>query len=263
MTNTYEGTAIDPAIFKEGQSTTEPAQIAEPESVIDPQTSGNEPSSQNKPAEDVTIPEKVTIPGVGDFTIDEIKEFRNGSLRQADYTKKTQELAKQREELKDAKELFDYLRANPYLVETLKEAEQNPNSVVHTSAPSYENEMFRDLAMKQRALEADIKMSALKQKYNDVDEIAIYQKAAELKTDDLEFVYKSLNYDNRNIDEQRIIEAAKEQFKQELEKNKGAVSTIVDNKPSSTPVQNVKLSDQEKSAAMAFGISEDEYAKWR
>ena len=262
--NNYEGTAIDPAIFEEGQQNTEPDQTTGGnEPVVAPQPSGNEPSTQTEPAQTVTTPEKVTIPGVGDFTIDEIKEFRNGSLRQADYTRKTQELAKQREELKDAKELFDYLKGNPYLVDALKQAEQNPNSVAHRAAPTYESEMIRDLTMKQQALETDLKMNALKQKYDNVDEIAIYQKAAELKTDDLEFVYKALNFDNRAVNEQKVIEAAKEQLKNELEKNKGAVSTIVDNKPNSSPVKNTTLSEQEKSLAAAFGISEEEYAKWR
>lgn len=263
MTNNYEGTAIDPTIFDEGQQVAEPAQTVADGATVEPQLGGNEPSSLNEPTLDVNTPEKITIPDVGDFTIDEIKEFRNGSLRQADYTKKTQELAKQREELKDAKELFDYLRANPYLVDALREAEQNPNSVIHSSAPTYENDMIRDLTMRQRALETDIKMNELKQKYGDIDEISVYQKAAELGTDDLEFVYKALSYDNRSIDEKRIIEAAKEQLKQELEKNRNTVGTIVDSKPSNTPVRTINLSEHEKSVANALGMSEEEYAKWK
>ena len=254
----YEGTAIDPSTF--GQLDTEPTPVDEP--IVDTQT--DEGITQEPVVVDTPVsnePVTYEIEGIGTFTADQIRELQQGNLRQSDYTKKTQELARQREEAKDALELFNYLRNNPHLLEAMKQAERNPQTPAFV--PSQENEMLKQVLFNQRALESDMKMNALKAKYGDVDEIAIYNKAAELKTDDFEFVYKALNYDNNKVDQQAIIDAAKAQLMAELEANKNTVTTIVDTKQSANIQKPVTLSAAEKRVAAAMGISEAEYAKWR
>lgn len=54
----------------------------------------------------------------GDDKPRSIRELVDGNLRHADYTRKTQELAKQREELGDASALWEALRADPIAVLT-------------------------------------------------------------------------------------------------------------------------------------------------
>lgn len=264
MFENYEGTAIDTSMFSapEVEPSAEPITVDDNNAIDTPDESAAietvEPSEEALETDEPTVYE---IEGVGTFTAEDIKNLQQGSLRQSDYTKKTQELARQREELKDAKELYDYLKANPQLVDAMRQAEQNPNSVVHTASPTYENQMLKDIVFNQRALEADIKMNELKSKYGDVDEIAIYQKAAELKTDDFEFVYKALNYNK--VDAATILEQAKAQLKAELEKDKNSVSTIVDTKQTSQIQKTTNLTDAEKRIASMMGMTEDEYAKWK
>lgn len=261
MFENYEGTAIDTSEFvEEVQSETEPVQTETIETV-EPQETGGIAEETVIPVEET--PEKINVPGVGEFTADEIREFRQGSLRQSDYTRKTQDLARQREQLKDAEDLYNYLKSNPHLVQVLKTAEQNPNSVVHNAVPSPENVMLKQLMYNQKALETDIKMSALKDKYGDVDEVAIYQKAAELKTDDFEFVYKAIQYDNlQGIDERALVEIAKEELRAELEANKAGVSTVI-NTQQTQPIADMNtLTDEQRRVAEAMGMSAEEYKKW-
>lgn len=204
-------------------------------------------------------PVKYNIAGLGEFTADEIREFKNGSMRQADYTRKTQELARQRGEMKDALELFNYVRANPELVEAMREAEADP---AITQSVSPENEMLQAVFYKQKELEINMQIEALKQKYGDVDEVALFNKANELGVTDLEFVYKALNYDNGVANEQAIVEKVKKQMMEDLQKNQQAVSTNV---TTQTPnaVGNVNsLTPEQRRVAVGMGLSEEEYMKW-
>src|SRR3990167_6202070 len=47
------------------------------------------------------------------LTPEQIKEWKAGHMMQSDYTRKTQELSQQRDQLKPYVELADYLKANP------------------------------------------------------------------------------------------------------------------------------------------------------
>lgn len=264
----YEGTALDTSLFTD-ETEVQPEGIEETqteEPVVETvATEGETPAGDTTVIEtEPSTPQRYNIDGVGEFTADEIREMRNGGLRQSDYTRKTQELARQREELKDAQELYDYLRANPHLVQAMKEAETNPNSVAFRHAPSAETEMLKQLAYNQKAMETDMKLNALRQKYGEIDEIALFNKASELRTDDLEFVYKALNYNNSQYDERAMIEKAKAELKAELEANKNVVSTTVSTRQNSIPTHgNETLSAEEKRIAAAMGMSESEYAKWK
>lgn len=256
MLENYEGTAIDTSVLEETSQETE--QTEEVTETVVPQT---EESAEEIVTEEPVIPTEFDVPGVGKMTVDEIAELRKAGLRQSDYTKKTQELARQREELAQANELFEYLRANPHLVEAMKQAEQNPqNRTLSYATP--ENELLQKLAYQQKSLEVDIKLNALKSKYGDVDEVALFQKAAELNTNDLEFVYKGLQSDANKIDKQALIEEAKAQLKAELEANKNAVATVVTTTQTQPVSVETPLTAQQKRVAEGMGLTEAEYRKW-
>ena len=264
MFENYEGTAIDTSLFNETESVEPEVQPIENPVQTEETTETVAPSEdiEESVVEESAEPLEFNIDGIGTVTAEEIKEWRNGNLRQSDYTRKTQELARQREEAKDAMELYNYLRMNPQVVEAMKLAEQNPNSVAYRTAPTQENEMLKQLAYNQKALETDLKLSSLKQKYGEIDEVALFNKAAELKTNDLEFVYKALNYDGNHIDEQALIEKAKEQLRAELTKEKDAVSTVVSTQQSAPIEQKVTLTSEQRRVAEGMGLTESEYIKW-
>ena len=212
----------------------------------------------DEPAED-----KVHIEGLGDFTIDELKEFRNGYLRQSDYTRKTQELARQRQEAQDALELYNYLRDNPQMVEALMKMDNGANAqTIQRATP--ENAMMQQIIHTQKAMEIEMRLNELKSKYgNDIDEVALFQKANQLQTNDLEFVYKALQYDNLLAEKQQAQQTAANTLQSEIAANKKAVSTIVSPRQSNVVTQTPTLSADEKRVAALMGLSESDYLKWK
>lgn len=260
----YEGTALD---ISELDIQPEVDETEQTEEVVDETAATEETDVDSDSTQETEInesPTKYNIDGVGEFTADEIREMRNSGLRQADYTRKTQDLARQREELKSAQELMDYLNANPHIVAAMKQAEANPNGFATQHAPSPEADMIRQIAYNQKAMETDMKLNDLRQRYGDINEVAILEKATELGTEDLEFVYKSLAFDGQKNDTRSIIEQAKAELRAELEQNKSVVSTTIKNKKSNVATTNqVELTSEEKRVAAAMGLTESEYLKWR
>lgn len=258
MLENYEGTALDTSMFQEPevQPVEEPTQT---EQVVETVA----PTTQESTTETVATPTTFNIDGIGEVTADQIKEWKNGNMRQSDYTKKTQDLAKERAEHKDALELYSYLRSNPHIIEALKNADKNPSSMVGSKAPTMENELLRQLAYNQKAMETDMKLSALKQKYGEIDEVALLSKATEMRTDDLESVYKIITYDNRpTLNEADIIAKAKAELLAELKADKSSVSTMVNTRQTQTVEPKVDLTPEQKRVATAMGMSESEYFKW-
>lgn len=265
MFENYEGTALDISELDiQPESTEEETEEVVDETAAVEDVDTDNDSTQEAKTESLDEPVKYNIDGVGEFTADEIREMRNSGLRQADYTRKTQELARQREELHNAEELINYLNANPHIVEAMKQAEANPNGFATQRAPSYESDMINQIAYKQKAMETDMKLNELKQKYGNVDEIAILEKATELGTEDLEFVYKSLAFDGNQADTRKYIEQAKAELRAEMMQNKDAVSTTIKNRNSGgATTKKVELTPEEKRVADAMGLTEKEYLQWK
>ena len=257
--------ALDPTIadlLGGGQTETIETQT-EPE-VVD--TTVDDSGATEVQTEEVEVdnqPDTVHIEGFGDYTLDELKEFKNGYLRQSDYTRKTQELARQREEANDALEVYEYLRNNPHLVNALMQMDNGQvNPVVQKATP--ENAMMQQILHTQKAMEIEMKLNDLKSKYgNDIDEVALFQKANQLKTEDLEFVYKALQYDNLVAQQASAVQAAATQMQAEIDANKSAVSTIVGTNQSAVTRPQKSLTDAEKRVAAQMGISEADYLKWK
>ena len=263
----YEGTAIDAEVFnqlegntEEAVESTEPVEAEQSESVAETDDSQVDEMATETEEESSVY----NIPGIGDVTADQIYEWRQGNLRQSDYTRKTQDLARQRAELRDAEELYDYLRNNPHLVQALRDAEQGtPPPVVNTVTP--ENQMLRQVMYNQKAMEVDMKVNELKQKYGEIDEVALFNKAAELGTEDLEFVYQGLQ-GRQQVDvdsiRQQAIEEARAQLKAELEKDMDSVGTTVSTKQTSPVKETVSLTAEQKRVAHGMGLTEKEYIQW-
>lgn len=71
---------------------------------------GNPSTPEEVPPSTTPNPQFIDIPGIGQVSLDEAAK---GYLRQSDYTKKTQEVASEREELTLAKQLVEALDADP------------------------------------------------------------------------------------------------------------------------------------------------------
>lgn len=136
------------------------------------------------------------------------------------------------------------------------------NPVVQKATP--ENAMIQQILHTQKAMEIEMRLNDLKAKYgNDIDEVALFQKANQLKTEDLEFVYKALQYDNLVAKQADAVKAAATQMQAEIDANKSAVSTIVGTNQGSIAQPKKGLTDAEKAVAAKMGVSEADYLKWK
>lgn len=208
--------------------------------------------------------EELEIEGIGKVKIDDIKEWQKGNLRQSDYTRKTQELAKQREELAEAVEVFNYLKENPQIVQALQAIDEQGvvnQGVMQKTTP--ENAMMKQLYYNQKSMEVDMQLDKLREKYGEFDAVAVLNTATQLRTEDLEQAYKLVNFDKIATDQQKIKEQVKAELKAELEQNRFATQTIV-SAPSSQMQPNLNtLSPEEVRVATGMGLSAADYAKWK
>lgn len=221
--------------------------------------------TQTTGSEEVTIPDKISI-GDEEYTLDEINEFKQGYLRQSDYTKKTQELARQREEYENAIEMYEYLRDNPYLLDVIN-TNEDVDPAFREQAFELTPEMQRikelELRMAQKELDMDIKN--LKDKYEDFNEVEVLKEAEQRGISDLEFVYKALREENK-VDVDKIkreaVEEAKKEIMAEIKSNKDVTKTLIKDEKEKSTNPTVELTPSQIRVAEGMGLSKEEYAKW-
>lgn len=207
--------------------------------------------------------EELEIEGIGTVSIQDIIDWRQGNMRQADYTRKTQELARQREELKDAVDVYNYLKEKPYLLKNIMDGQPVYNDEL-ANRMSYERQAIRNLEYKQKAMEVEQKLADLRSKYGDIDEVALFNKATELKTEDLEFVWRGIVSDfAKPQDTAELKEQLRQEILAELSENKQKVKTTVNTRQSTNKQTRTTVSDDERRVAEGLGLSVSEYLKWR
>jgi len=207
--------------------------------------------------------DKITIEGIGEVTLDELK---NGYLRTSDYTKKTQEVAKQRKEVEEALKLYETVKTNPELAKTLSEGVKLPASIDPTTAKVTELET----KLYDMMLETEIEKLSVKYPDFEVREVLTY--AHDKNIMDLEDAYllsKSKKVNVKGASTEDLKKQLREEIIKEMEAEKGATRTIITSGVDSKPVvsNEIKISEAEsKVAKHMFKDAKDpdaEYVKWR
>lgn len=186
------------------------------------------------------------IDGLGKVKIDDIKEWKQGYLRQSDYTKKTQSIAAQKKEIQDAMDLYNYFKQNPQIARQV--ANGQPVNTVGTPFEKINpitgelDEVKRELS----TIKLDTEISRLKGKYTDFNEVEVLEKADELGINDLEFVYKALKGDKVENLADTIRKQVEAELLQKIQANNTATQTII------TPTDQTATSD--------FGLTKEEIA---
>lgn len=220
--------------------------------------------NKEKPTTETKIPEKVIIDGIGEVSFDELTK---GYLRQSDYTRKTQELARQSKEAKEALDFYNQLKNNPQVVEKLKEITPVPSSIDPTTAKIIELETKLYDMMLQNEIDK------LQAKYPDFEVREVLQVAYDKKIANLEDAYLLLK-STKNVKEQPVdIEALKKQLREEIMKELNSqkdTSTIISTNDNANPIKEIdtpKISPaEEKVAKKMFRDVKNpiaEYIKWR
>ena len=155
-------------------------------------------------------PLKIKI-GTEEFSIDEVKKWRTGNMLQADYTRKTQELAKERENVKNLLEVQKHLEEYPDKWERisaiLDEAAEKEVAATGDISP--------ELSKKIQAVDdklLDIELKSLKVQYPDFNEKRVLKYAALNDLDNLETAYQELKKEDdaiRATVRQEVLESIK------------------------------------------------------
>ena len=214
---------------------------------------------EEAPQEEVAPPTPQTFSiGGKELTLAEIE---TGYMRQQDYLAKIEEANKLREENKQALELVDYIKKNPEVAQRLMSEENVPSNISNSINPAMERieKLEKQLYMKER----DATLNGLKMKYPDFNEIEVLNKAVQLNTRDLEFVYHGMRGANMdNIIAQKVKEQLA-QATQEMAKNSQSTRTVVGNaKHSEVATTTHNLTKQQMRVADMMGISYEDYAKY-
>lgn len=202
-------------------------------------------------------PEKITVDGE-EFTIEELK---NGYLRQKDYTQKTQEVARQREESKEAIAFYEHLKQNPQLAEQIKQVAPVPTQLDPAMA------RVADLEAKLYDMKLERDIEVLQNKYPDFEIREVIKMAQEKQIVNLEDAYHLIKSSKpvTPVDTEALKRSIRQEILAELKQEGISTQTLIssndgtahipDNKPSISP-------DEQKVARM-MGLTEAVYVKWR
>lgn len=208
------------------------------------------------------IPDKVYIDGVGEITVDEL---RKGYLRNQDYTKKTQEVSKQRKEAEEAIQFLHQIKENPQVLQQIMSG-QSPQidpliqKILELEATIYDIKVEREI-------------EGLQNKYDDFDVREVLEIAQSKQLYNLEDAYllsksaKKPSVIPPDIDE--LKQQIRKEVLKELEADADVTRTIITpgNDGAVYEDKTPKLTEGEKKVARhMFKNAQDpymEYEKWK
>ena len=208
-----------------------------------------------------SVAQEFDIEGVGKVTAKDIKEWKLGHMRQSDYTRKTQEIAKQRDETKDALEVYNYLKANPGISQAL--ASGDANALVNTPIANKlnpVNSQFNDVNYRLARMELDTNLNQLKSKYSDFNEVEVLTEADRLGVGDLEFVYNALRGKNMDSMKATMTKQIENELTEKIRRNGLETQTIIS--PTDTKAAtNHGLTPEQLAIAVKMKLTPEQYAK--
>lgn len=228
--------------------------------VIETKTTPIVKTEETKPEVKPEETKTVTIEGIGEITMDELK---NGYLRTSDYTQKTQALAKERKEVEESIRLAELIKSNPQLSEQLVIDKKIPKDFDPTQKriKELEDRLF-DIMLQQE-------ISALESKYSDFEIRDVIEMAQKKQTTNLEDAYlllKSTQPVTKNeVDVEALKKKIREDVIKELQADKDSTRTIITTGGATTTVQDnePQLTEAEKKVARGMDMTEADYIKWK
>lgn len=219
----------------------------------------DEPASSRNEETTPNIPEFIEVDGQKVS----VEELKNGYLRQSDYTKKTQALAREQSQLDIAKKYYDAIQTNPELAEEMSKQFNLPHMTPEQAKIQELNATLEDLRLEKE-------ITSLSAKYEDFNEREVLEYAFKNKMENLEDAYHIIKGRSASKETPVDIHSIKEQIRQELLKE--LQSTQVDTNSiiqsggsgKNVPTQNLpQITQRELSIARNMRMTPQEYIKWR
>ena len=247
-----------------------PTQQAEEEALTSEVSSENAVIEEKKPQ----TPDKLLIDGE-EVTLDDLREWRKSGLRTADYTRKTQELARKNKELEQASQLYDFFRQNPQAAQAALDAVPQSGSVLNQVDPVQQK--IQELEQRYYDMVLEKEIETLQSKYPDFEVRDVLEIAQRERLTNLETAYKLSIVDkkptpppasqpiNPSVDIDSLRKQIRMELAQELDKERKSTTSIISSNDSSTPPQNntPTLTPEEDKVRRMMGISVEEWVKWR
>lgn len=220
------------------------------------QTTTTKPVEETKPEtkqEESTAPQKFNIPGIGEVDIEELK---SGYLRQSDYTKKTQEISTQKNEVKDAVVLYEFMKANPEVAKLVLEKAPQVKGV------SKEEQRIRELESEIALQKKNAEIADLTSKDKNFNLVEVEKIMEDRKLHSLSDAYKIWKSDNGKVDLdlESITKKIREDILKELNANVDT-RTIVNSKGGEVTSTQPELTAIEKKIAKNLKMSEADYLR--
>lgn len=170
----------------------------------------------------------VTIPEVGEFSIDEIKSWREHFEKREETPVRPQQ------------------PIQPMQYENLSPVEQ------------------RLMELEQRLADRELEdtLTKLKAKYADFDEQKVLRTAYDKGITDLEMVYKSMR-EETPVDVEALKRQLRAEIMAELDNNKAETNTLIQTGNAPVQASQVQLTQSELALAEAFGLTPEEYNEYR
>lgn len=231
----------------------------------DTETQGEATTDVAEPTDEV---QKFEIDGE-EVDYETLKEWKQGHLRQSDYTRKTQQIAQMRKELEkkeqenqDALEIYQFLQANPDVAQMLYESSDGTRQ----KPPSIQQQPATDPRVEQVIYELELQklettLNNLKQKDPNLNDVDILNIANEQGVD-IETAYtiwRGQNFDKILQDE---VKKKQEELVKRLKENKESTSTLIT--PGDKGVsKGLGLTEYEMQMAQKLDMTVEDYAKWK
>lgn len=234
-----------------------PTDTGQPEELNKEEAPKEEPKEQEVP--------KYNIDGE-EYDLDTIKQWKQGHLRQSDYTKKTQEVAAIRKELEaeraksqDAQDIYNFLQENPHIAQQLydtstKEGTEVPK--VQQKSP-YEDPRVDKVMYELELQKVESKLNEIMKNDPDVDDVELLNLANERDLD-LETAYTL--WKGQNVD--KIVKKKQSELQKKLQANANATGTMI-NSTDKGVTKGLGLTEREVAMAKRLDMPMDEYAKWK
>lgn len=211
------------------------------------------------PVEDTPEISKYNIDGE-EFTVDEIREWKRGNMRQSDYTRKTQEIAKQRKEAQEALEVYNYLMSNQELVKKLVELDtENPleaNKAKEKLDPIKKE--LEDVKTQLKIKDIDAEINSIMSKDKLVNDIELLQIATDNKCD-INTAYKLWRAENMD----KIMAEKEREITERIKRNADVTKTLITPTDKTPEVETYGLSEMETIYAERLGMTAQEYAMYK
>lgn len=215
--------------------------------------------------------DSITIDGET-YTKDQILDLKKKGMLQADYTRKTTELANQRKQFGQDLEMLDIIKGDQRLMGIMQEYfKQNglPNGVQAVQSVSPQARANSELGTEVFMIKNDLAIEKMKVAdpvfaKSETGVAEVYNIALEknIPLEDAKLLWEGANKKLYFKDEKEIVKKTKKEIAEKQKKNKGKTRTLVSKGDTANKDKTTRLSTKESKMAEIFGLSPEEYVKY-